>query len=48
VQLLAARGATVVATGTTSNADRLTGLGATTVILQGGGQGFDSPQLRIV
>ena len=32
VQLLAARGVTVVATGTTAEADRLTGLGATTVI----------------
>lgn len=32
VQLLAARGATVVATGTTPDADRLTGLGATTII----------------
>jgi NADPH:quinone reductase-like Zn-dependent oxidoreductase len=32
VQLLAARGAAVVATGTTPDADRLTGLGATTVI----------------
>ena len=32
VQLLAARGATVVATGTAADADRLTALGATTVI----------------
>jgi NADPH:quinone reductase-like Zn-dependent oxidoreductase len=32
VQLLAARDATVVATGTAPDADRLTGLGATTVI----------------
>ncbi|MEV6712849.1 NADP-dependent oxidoreductase [Lentzea sp. NPDC051208] len=32
VQLLAARGATVVATGTAADADRLTSLGATTVV----------------
>ncbi|MET9957292.1 NADP-dependent oxidoreductase [Streptomyces sp. NPDC006339] len=32
VQLLAARGATVVATGTPADADRLTGLGAATVV----------------
>ncbi|MFJ9900863.1 NADP-dependent oxidoreductase [Streptomyces sp. NPDC091280] len=32
VQLLAARGATVVATGTATDADRLKGLGATTVV----------------
>lgn len=32
VQLLAARGVTVVATGTADDADRLTGLGATTVV----------------